>query len=70
MRLITGNALDAEKRLEAANELARRSNAGDLDADNAFNLMSDIAPELSIEEGSGRDFPAHYGRQARLREAA
>lgn len=49
-RLITGNAVDAEKRIAAANELVSRSNAGDLEADDALDLMHDIAPELSINE--------------------
>ena len=49
-RLITGNTVDSEKRIAAANELVSRSNAGDLDADNALDLMHDIAPELSINE--------------------
>ena len=49
-RLITGNAPDAKKRIEAANELARRSKAGDLEPDDALNLMNDIAPGMSIEE--------------------
>ena len=49
-RLITGNAVDSEKRIYAAKELARRSNNQDLDADSTFDLMNDIAPELSINE--------------------
>ena len=48
--LITGDALDADRRIEAAKELARRSNDGDLDTDDALNLMNDLAPEMSINE--------------------
>ena len=43
-RLITGNAVDAEKRIAAANELVSRSNAGDLEANDALDLMHDIRP--------------------------
>ena len=49
-RLITGDHVHAEKRIAAAKELARRSKAGELDADGALNLMSDIAPGLSVNE--------------------
>ncbi len=48
--LITGDALDADRRIEAANELARRSNDGDLDTDSALDLMHDLVPEMSIQE--------------------
>ena len=49
-RLITGEHLHAERRIEAAKELTRRSKAGELDTDGALDLMNDIAPELSISE--------------------
>ena len=50
-RLITGDALGTPTSAsKAANELARRSTVGELDADNALNLIHDVAPELSIEE--------------------
>ena len=49
-RLITGNRIDAEKRVKAATELVWRSKSGDLDADNALDLMNDVAPGLSINE--------------------
>ena len=50
IRLITGNALDAEKRIKAAKELARSASGGGLDADRILNLVNDIAPDLSVDE--------------------
>ena len=49
-RLITGDRIHAEKRIEAAKELTRRSKAGELDVGGALDLMNDIAPGLSINE--------------------
>ena len=48
--LITGDALDADKRISAAKELARRSGEGGLDSEGTLNLVNRIAPELSIEK--------------------
>ena len=47
--LIVGNANDAERRIKAANELARRANGGGLDPDQTLELMSDIAPGVSAD---------------------
>ena len=49
-RLITGDRFHAERRIEAAKELTRRSKTGELDTDGALDLMNDIAPGLSINE--------------------
>ena len=46
--LITGNALNAEQRIVAADELARRFNEGELDTASALNLVDTIAPETGI----------------------
>ena len=47
--LIVGNANDAERRIQAANELARHANDGGLDPDRTLELMSDIAPGVSAD---------------------
>ena len=47
--LIVGNASDAERRIQAANELARRANDGGLDPDQTLELMSDVAPGVSAD---------------------
>jgi hypothetical protein len=47
--LIVGNANDAERRIKAANELARRADDGGLDPDQTLELMSDIAPGVSAD---------------------
>ena len=49
-RLITGYGIDAEQRSEAAREMVRLSQSGELNADNAVELMDDIAPEWSVSE--------------------
>ena len=49
-RLITGHGIDAEKRTEAAQELVRLSQSGELNGDNASELIDTIAPEWSIAE--------------------
>ena len=49
-RLITGDEVDSEQRMEAAREMVRLSKSGDLNADNASELMDTIAPEWSIAE--------------------
>ena len=47
-RLITGDHLHARERVEAANELVRRSRDGELDSENAFQLVNTIAPGMSL----------------------
>ena len=49
-RLITGHGIDAEQRAEAAREMVRLSQSGELNADNAAELMDTIAPEWSVTE--------------------
>ena len=49
-RLITGYGIDAERRADAAREMVRLSQSGELNADNATELMDDIAPEWSVSE--------------------
>ena len=49
-RLITGHGIDAEQRAGAAREMVRLSQSGELNADNAAELMDTIAPEWSITE--------------------
>ena len=49
-RLVTGHGIDAEQRTEAAREMLRLSQAGELNADNAAGLMDTIAPEWSVAE--------------------
>ena len=49
-RLITGHGIDAEQRSAAAREMARLSRAGELNPDNASELMDTIAPEWSVTE--------------------
>ena len=49
-RLITGHGIDAEQRTEAAREMVRLSRSGELNADNAAELMDTIAPEWSVTE--------------------
>ena len=48
--LVTGDEPNADERIEAAHEMVALYEAGDLDADNALNLMDTIAPGLSINE--------------------
>ena len=48
-RLITGNEPDAERRVEAARELATRFDKGDLEAKDALELMERIAPGTAIK---------------------
>ena len=49
-RLVAGYGLDAELRTEAAREMVRLSKSGDLNANNASELMDTIAPEWSVAE--------------------
>ena len=49
-RLATGHGIDAERRTEAAREIVRLQEQGDLNPDNASELMATIAPEFSIQE--------------------
>ncbi len=49
-RLITGHGINAEPRSEAALELVRLSQSGELNAENAAVLMDTVAPEWSIAE--------------------
>ena len=49
-RLITGHGIDAEQRAGAAREMVRLSQSGELNADNAAELMDTIAPEWSVTE--------------------
>ena len=49
-RLITGHGIDAEQRTEAAREMVRLSQSGELNIDNASELMGTIAPEWSVSE--------------------
>ena len=49
-RLITGHGIDAEQRAEAAGEIVSLSQSGELNADNASELMATIAPEWSVAE--------------------
>ena len=49
-RLITGHGIDAEQRTEAAREMVRLSQSGELNVDNAAELMDTIAPEWSVAE--------------------
>ena len=49
-RLIIGHGIDAEQRAEAAREMVRLSQSGELNGDNAAELMETIAPEWSVEE--------------------
>ena len=48
--LITGDALDAHRRISAAAELARRSAEGGLDTEGTLDLLRQVAPELSFEK--------------------
>ncbi len=49
-RLMTGHGIDADQRVEAAREMVRLSQAGELNVDNASKLMDTIAPEWSVTE--------------------
>ena len=49
-RLMTGQGIDADQRVEAAREMVRLSQAGNLEVDNAAELMGVIAPEWSVQE--------------------
>ena len=48
--VITGDEPNPDERIEAANEMVILYEAGELDADNALDLMNTIAPGLSIDE--------------------
>ena len=48
--VITGDEPNPEERVEAANEMVILYEAGELDADNALNLMNTIAPGLEVDE--------------------
>ena len=48
--VITGEEINAEGRLAAANEMIDRYETGDLDADRALNLLDTIAPGMSINQ--------------------
>ena len=48
-RLITGNEPDAERRVEAAREMATRFDKGDLEAKDALELMERISPGTAIK---------------------
>ena len=48
--VITGEEVNAEGRLDAANEMVERYETGDLDADHALNLLDTIAPGMSINQ--------------------
>ena len=48
--VVTGDEVNAEERIAAANEMVDLYEAGDLDADRAVNLLDTIAPGLSIDE--------------------
>ncbi len=50
MRLIAGDEPDAGRRVEAARELAARFDKGDLDADEALDLMERIAPGAALKK--------------------
>ena len=49
-RLITGHAIDADQRIEAAREMVRLTQSVQLNAENASELMNAIAPEWSVSE--------------------
>ena len=49
-RLVTGHGVDAEQRTGAAREMVRLLQSGELNADNAAELMNEIAPEWSVKE--------------------
>ena len=48
--VITGEEINAEGRLAAANEMIDRYETGDLNADHALNLLDTIAPGMSINQ--------------------
>ena len=48
-RLLTGNAVDADKRIGAALELAQGIDSGDLAPGRGLELMTTVAPEWSIK---------------------
>ena len=49
-RLVTGHGIDAEQRAEGARQMLRLSQSGELNPDNAAELMDVIAPEWSVTE--------------------
>ena len=49
-RLLTGDALDARSRIAAARELATRFDHGDLDAQEALDLMDRISPGSGVKK--------------------
>ena len=48
--VVTGNEINAQKRIVAANRMVELYQSGDLDADTALNLMDTIAPGLAINQ--------------------
>ena len=49
-RLMTGDEPDADRRVEAARELAARFDSGDLEIDDALDLMEKISPGSALKK--------------------